>query len=65
MRALPAWTVDGSIAVFAFVSLVIAAQINPDEPSAVAPCDDLANFVGYQNFLLGPNKKKAHLPHTA
>lgn len=60
----PRGTVDGSIVVFAFVSLVIAGQINPDEPSAVAPCDDLANFVGYRNFLLGP-QKRAHLPYTA
>ena len=40
----PHGTVDGSIVVFTLVSFVIAAQINPDEPSAVASCDDLANF---------------------
>jgi hypothetical protein len=28
--------VDGSIVVFTFVSFLITAQINPDEPSAVA-----------------------------
>jgi hypothetical protein len=28
----------------AFACIAIAAEINPDEPFAVASCDDLANF---------------------
>ena len=32
------------IVVLALICFVIAADINPDEPSAVVPCDDLANL---------------------
>src|SRR5439155_25020708 len=49
----PHGTVDGSIVVFAFVSFLIAAKINPYEPSAVASCDDRANFASHRDFLLG------------
>jgi hypothetical protein len=58
----PHGTVDGSIVVFAFVSFLIAAQINPDEPSAVASCDDLANFASHRDFLLGSQER--HTPRT-
>jgi hypothetical protein len=34
----------------------IAAGINPDEPPAVASCDDLANFASHRDFLLGSQR---------
>jgi hypothetical protein len=33
--------VDRSVVVVAFTGFAITAEINPDEPSAVASCDDL------------------------
>jgi hypothetical protein len=56
-------SVDRSIVVFAFFSFVIAAEINPDEPSAIASCDDLANFASHRDFLLG-SQREAHYVHT-
>jgi hypothetical protein len=41
-------TLDCSIVVFAFVGFLIGSQINPNEPSAVASCDDLANFASHR-----------------
>jgi hypothetical protein len=58
----PHGTVDRSIVIFAFVGFVIAAEINPDEPSAVASCDDLANFASHRDFLLG-SQGGTHLAH--
>jgi hypothetical protein len=60
----PKGTVDGSIVVLAFLSFVVAAQLNPDEPSEVAACDDLANFASHRDFLLGSPKRSAHYLHT-
>ncbi len=48
--------------IFAFVGFVIAAEINPDEPSAVASCDDLANFASHRDFLLGSQRR--HTPRA-
>src|SRR5260370_40102929 len=53
---------DRSIVIFAFVGFVIAAEINPDEPSAVASCDDLANFASHRDFLLGSQRR--HTPRA-
>jgi len=44
----PHGTVDGSVVVVAFIGLTITAEINPDEPSAVASCNDLANFASHR-----------------
>jgi hypothetical protein len=38
----PHGTVDRSVAVATFLGLVVAAEIDPDEPSLVAACDELA-----------------------
>jgi len=54
--------VDRSIVVFAFFGLVIAAEIDPDKPSPVAACDDLANFASHRDFLLA--RKKRHTSRT-
>jgi hypothetical protein len=40
----PHGPVDGSIVVSAFVLFTITTEINPNESSAVAPCDELTNF---------------------
>jgi hypothetical protein len=40
--------VDRSVVVVALLGFVIAAQIDPDEPSAVASCNDLANFASHR-----------------
>jgi hypothetical protein len=45
--------VVGSVVVVRFIGFIIAAEINPDEPSAIASCDDLANFASHRDFLLG------------
>ncbi len=49
----PHGTVNGPIVILAFVRSVIAAEVDPNEPSAVAACDDLANFASHRDFLLG------------
>jgi len=36
--------VNRSVVIVPLLGFVIAAQIDPDEPSAVASCNDLANF---------------------
>ena len=43
----PYRAVDRSIVVFAPSGFVIAAEIDPDEPSAVAACDGLTNFASH------------------
>jgi hypothetical protein len=53
MLALSAWDHGSFGCVFCVVGFVIAAEINPDEPSAIASCDDLANFASHRDFLLG------------
>jgi hypothetical protein len=40
-----------SIVVSALLGFVVAAEIDPDEPSAVASCDDLANCASHSDFL--------------
>ncbi len=45
----PHRTVDRSVVVVAFLGFVITAEINPDEPSAVATCDDLAKETHFPN----------------
>ncbi len=49
---------NGSIVIFTFVGFVIATEINPDEPSVVAPCDDLSNFASRRVSLA---RKSTHL----
>ena len=58
----PHGAVDGSVVVVAFIGFMIAAEINPDEPSAVASCDDLANFASYIVSSLARNRG-THLEH--
>ena len=41
-----------SIVVFTFLGFVIAAEIDPDQPPAVASCDDLANFVAFSTVMV-------------
>jgi hypothetical protein len=55
----PHAAVDRSVVVVAFISFVIAAEIDSDEPSAIASRYDLANFASRRNFLLG-----SQLRHT-
>src|SRR5439155_14478430 len=55
----PQWAVDCSIVVFTLAAFVIAAEIDSDEPPAVASCNDLANFASHRDFLLGP-QREAH-----
>src|SRR5579872_1727214 len=59
----PHGAVDRPIVVLAFISFVIAAEINPDEPPAVASCNDLANFASHRDFLLG-SQREAHFRRT-
>jgi hypothetical protein len=44
-----------------FVGFVIATEISPDEPSAVAQCDDLSNFASRRVSSLA--RKSTHLTH--
>jgi hypothetical protein len=55
--------VDRSIVVFALFGFVIAAEIDPDEPSPVTACDDLANFASHRDFPPG-SQKDTHISHT-
>jgi hypothetical protein len=48
MLALPAWDLDRSLVTVAFLGFVIAAEIDPDEPSPLAASDDLANFASHR-----------------
>jgi hypothetical protein len=57
----PAWEPEGSIVIFTFLGFVIATDINPDEPSAVAPCDDLSNFASRRVSSLA--RTSTHLTH--
>jgi len=51
------------LVVVAFVDFVIAAEIDPDKPSAIASCDDLLSFASHRDFAWLP--KETHIPHTA
>jgi hypothetical protein len=42
--------------VIAFLSFVVAAEVDPDEPSAVASCDDLSNFASHRVSSLARNR---------
>jgi len=55
--------VDHSVVVVAFIGFVIAAEINPDEPSAIASCDDLANFASHRVSSLA-RKRGTQLAHS-
>jgi hypothetical protein len=52
----PHAAVDRSVVVVAFISFVVAAEIDSDEPSAIASRDDLANFASHRDFLLGSHR---------
>lgn len=52
----PHGTVDRLVVVLAFVGFAIAAEIKPGKPSAVASCDDLANFVSHRVSSLVRNR---------
>ena len=52
---------DRSVVVVALLGLLIAAEIDPDEPPSVASCDDLSNFASHRDFLLGAQREA----HTA
>src|SRR6266566_9425848 len=58
----PHGAVDRSVVVVAFIGFAIAAEINPDEPSAVASCDDLANFASHRVSSLARNRG-THVKH--
>jgi hypothetical protein len=45
--------------------LVIAAQIDPDEPSAVASCNDLANFASHRVSSMLATEAHNWRTHTA
>jgi hypothetical protein len=49
-------TGDRSVVVVAFIGFAIAAEIDPDKPSAVASCDDLANFASHRVSSLTRNR---------
>jgi hypothetical protein len=49
--------------VSALCGFVIAADIDPNEPSPVTTCDDLANFASHREFPPG-SQKDTHIPHT-
>jgi hypothetical protein len=59
--AVPAWDPEWFDCDISFVGFVIATDINPDEPSAVAPCDDLSNFANRRVSSLA--RKNTHLKH--
>jgi hypothetical protein len=46
-----------SVVVVAFVRFVIAAEIDSDEPSAIASRDDLANFASHRDFRHGSQQR--------
>lgn len=58
----PHTAVDRSVVVVALLGFVIAAQIDPDEPPAVASCNDLANFASHKDFPPG-SQKDTHISH--
>ena len=43
---------------------MIAAQIDPDEPSAVASCNDLANFASHRVSSLARKEKRTPSAHS-
>lgn len=49
--------------IVALLGFVIAAQIDPDEPSAVASCNDLANFASHRVSSLA-RKRGTQLAHS-
>ena len=55
-------TVDRSVVVLAFISLVIVPEINSDELPAVASCDDLANIARHRVSSLAKHRG-THLKH--
>jgi hypothetical protein len=49
--------VDRSVVVVTLIGFVIAAEMNPDEPSADASRDDLANFASQTARVRGLGSK--------
>jgi hypothetical protein len=60
---VPHGALDRSIVVSALCGFVIEADIDPNEPSPVTTCDDLANFASHREFPPG-SQKDTHIPHT-
>src|SRR5262249_44098931 len=58
----PHSAVDRSVVIVAFIRFVISAEIDPDEPPAVASCNDLANFASHRVSSLA--RKKRRFSHT-
>jgi hypothetical protein len=56
-------TVDSVVLALAFLGFVIAAEIDPDAPSAVAVCDDLVNFASHRDSSWLA-RRKTHPAHT-
>ena len=52
-----------SVVIVALLGFVIAAQIDPVEPSAVASCNDLANFASHRVSSLA-RKRGTQLAHS-
>jgi hypothetical protein len=59
----PHAAMDRSVVVVAFISFVIAAEIDSDEPSAIVSRDDLANSARQWDFLL-PGNRGTQLTHS-
>jgi hypothetical protein len=56
--------VNRSVVIVALLGFVIAAQIDPDEPSAVASCNDLANFASHRVSSLARKEKRTPSAHS-
>jgi len=54
----PHTAVDSSVVVVAL------PEIDADEPSAVASCNDLANFASHRDFLLGSQETRTLSAHS-
>jgi len=59
----PHTALNRSAVIVALLGFVIAAQIDPDEPSAVASCNDLANFASHRVSSLA-RKRGTQLAHS-
>src|ERR1700739_602163 len=52
----PHTAVNRSVVIVALLGFRIAAQVDPDEPSAVASCNDLADFASHRVSSLARNR---------
>jgi hypothetical protein len=59
----PHTAVNRSIAIVALLGFVIAALIDPNDPSAVASCNELANFASHSVSSLA-RKRGTQLAHS-